>query len=156
MRMGIASYRAAFLKSNWTVLQEEIRGVFCFVSNVNKERGRRCLVFLEPDKNVDFIMETIRQFLIILHFLDHTYVNLCNVPAALGLERQPWFHGEMERGMAESMMRYEGDFLVRISPNTTNNFVLSGIANSAAKHFLLLDENDLKVSYFTLQCFFLF
>ncbi|VDN24058.1 unnamed protein product [Gongylonema pulchrum] len=125
------------------------------------------MVFLEPDKNVDFIMETIRQVFRLNNkehgskpsititrapdinrqengFFDHTYVNLCNVPAALGLERQPWFHGEMERGMAESMMRYEGDFLVRISPNTTNNFVLSGIANSAAKHFLLLDENDLK------------
>lgn len=74
------------------------------------------------------------------------------MPAALGLERQPWFHGEMERGTAEALIHYEGDFLVRISPNTANNFVLSGIANSVAKHFLLLDENDYKVSSFLEHC----
>ncbi|VDO71671.1 unnamed protein product [Onchocerca flexuosa] len=81
-------------------------------------------------------------------FGDPTYVNVCNLPAALGLDRQPWYHGEMERATAESMLRHEGDFLVRASPNTANNFVLSGIANSVAKHFLLLDENDQKVKFF--------
>ncbi|VDM18338.1 unnamed protein product [Wuchereria bancrofti] len=79
-------------------------------------------------------------------FSDHqTSVNICNLPAALGLDRQPWYHGEMGRATAESVLRNEGDFLVRISPNTANNFVLSGIANSIARHFLLLDENDQKV-----------
>lgn len=81
-------------------------------------------------------------------FSDHlTYMNICNLPAALGLDRQPWYHGEMERAAAESVLRHEGDFLVRMSPNTANNFVLSGIANSVAKHFLLLDENDQKVKF---------
>uniref|UniRef100_A0A915PXA0 SH2 domain-containing protein n=1 Tax=Setaria digitata TaxID=48799 RepID=A0A915PXA0_9BILA len=144
--------------------EESIKGVFCFVSHV-RELGRRCLVFMEPDKNVDFIMETILQIFRLnnkghgskLNTIavttpetssnsdDHIYINVCSVPAALGLDRQPWYHGEMERATAESMLRYEGDFLVRISPNTANNFVLSGIANSVAKHFLLLDENDKKV-----------
>ncbi|MCP9260485.1 SHC-transforming protein 3 [Dirofilaria immitis] len=127
--------------------------------------------FMEPDKNVDFIMETILQIFRLnnkghsnklsitieqapesssncgeIPTFDYpTYVNVCNLPAAIGLDRQPWYHGEMERATAESLLRHEGDFLVRASPNTTNNFVLSGIANSVAKHFLLLDENDQKV-----------
>ncbi|VIO97192.1 SH2 domain containing protein [Brugia malayi] len=144
--------------------EESTKGVFCFVSHV-RELGRRCLVFMEPDKNVDFIMETILQVFRLNNKghgnklsikmarssesssnYDHqTSMNICNLPAALGLDRQPWYHGEMERATAESMLRNEGDFLVRISPNTANNFVLSGIANSVARHFLLLDENDQKV-----------
>ncbi|VDO55612.1 unnamed protein product [Onchocerca flexuosa] len=40
--------------------EECTKGVFCFVSHI-RELGRRCLVFMEPDKNVDFIMETILQ-----------------------------------------------------------------------------------------------
>ncbi|KAM3720594.1 SHC-transforming protein [Dirofilaria immitis] len=144
--------------------EECTKGIFCFVSHI-RELGRRCLVFMEPDKNVDFIMETILQ-IFRLNNKGHsnklsitieqapesssncdypTYVNVCNLPAAIGLDRQPWYHGEMERATAESLLRHEGDFLVRASPNTTNNFVLSGIANSVAKHFLLLDENDQKV-----------
>ncbi|VDK85091.1 unnamed protein product [Litomosoides sigmodontis] len=144
--------------------EECTKGVFCFVSHV-PERGRRCLVFREPDKNVDFIMETILQIFRLNNkghdnklnttiskspelspIYDHQiYVNICNLPAALGLDRQPWYHGEMERATAESMLQHEGDFLVRISPNTANNFVLSGIASSVPRHFLLLDENDRKV-----------
>ncbi|CAG9536667.1 unnamed protein product [Cercopithifilaria johnstoni] len=143
--------------------EECTKGVFCFVSHV-RELGRRCLVFMEPDKNVDFIMETILQIFRLNNkghgsklsitiakssepsSKDHQiYVNVCNLPAAMGLDRQPWYHGEMERATAESMLQHEGDFLVRISPNTANNFVLSGIASSVPKHFLLLDENDQKV-----------
>lgn len=90
---------------------------------------------------------------IVFCFSDHQiYVNVCNLPAALGLDRQPWYHGEMERATAESMLQHEGDFLVRISPNTANNFVLSGIASSVPKHFLLLDENDQKVIFFIILC----
>lgn len=74
-------------------------------------------------------------------------MNASSMPVAYGLERQPWFHGEIDRSMAESLLQHEGDFLVRISPNTANNFVLSGIANSSPRHFLLLDENDNKVCY---------
>ncbi|VDM94887.1 unnamed protein product [Thelazia callipaeda] len=145
--------------------EENIKGIFCFVSHL-QEFGRRCLVFMEPDKNVDFIMETILHIFRLNNkehetearviskpfdsacnqvYPDHLYMNICNLPAAMGLDRQPWYHGEMERATAESMLHLEGDFLVRASPNTVNNFVLSGIANSVAKHFLLLDENDQKV-----------
>lgn len=82
----------------------------------------------------------------LMAFLDHqSDVHLYNLSVVLGLDKQPWYHGEMERATAESMLQQEGDFLVRVSPNTANNFVLSGIANSTAKHFLLLDENDQKV-----------
>lgn len=72
-------------------------------------------------------------------------MNICSLPVAKGLDKKIWFHGEIDRASAESLLRNEGDFLVRLSRSTTNNFVLSGFTNSVPKHFLLLDENDLKV-----------
>ncbi|VDN52925.1 unnamed protein product [Dracunculus medinensis] len=145
-----------------------LKGILCFVSNINKEAGRRCLVFQEPDGSVDFIMETMGKifrlknegspssiiFYYSLLFLfqffryaitDHEYMNICSLPVAKGLDKKIWFHGEIDRASAESLLRNEGDFLVRLSRSTTNNFVLSGFTNSVPKHFLLLDENDLKV-----------
>ena len=72
-------------------------------------------------------------------------MNVSALPVAKGLNEQYWFHGYIERAAAEAKLYNEGDFLVRMSRNTPNNFVLSGIANSSPRHFLLLDENDQKV-----------
>uniref|UniRef100_A0A0M3HTJ9 SH2 domain-containing protein n=1 Tax=Ascaris lumbricoides TaxID=6252 RepID=A0A0M3HTJ9_ASCLU len=124
--------------------EEALRGVLCFVSNVSTEMGRRCVVFMEEDKNIEFIMDTMSK---IFHLKNQgrEYINVNTLPVARGLEREPWFHGEIDRTRAEALLHNEGDFLVRMSRNTARNFVLSGIANSVPKHFLLLDENDQKV-----------
>ena len=73
---------------------------------------------------------------------------MLNHAVAEGLAQQSWFHGFVERNAAESKLHREGDFLVRMSQNTVNNFVLSVISNSTPAHLLLLDENDLKVIVF--------
>ena len=75
-------------------------------------------------------------------------LDLLNHAVAEGLAQQSWFHGFVERNAAESKLHREGDFLVRMSQNTVNNFVLSVISNSTPAHLLLLDENDLKVIVF--------
>lgn len=57
------------------------------------------------------------------------------------LRRQSWFHGELERTAAESLLSYDDQFLVRQSPNMLNQFVLSGIHNNAIKHICLVGQD---------------
>ncbi|VDM38995.1 unnamed protein product [Toxocara canis] len=50
--------------------EEPLKGVLCFVSNVSTEMGRRCLVFMEEDKNIEFIMDTMSK---IFHLKNEGY-----------------------------------------------------------------------------------
>ncbi|KAA0184072.1 SHC-transforming protein 3, partial [Fasciolopsis buskii] len=56
---------------------------------------------------------------------------------------EPWYVGKMSRTQAESLLRYEGDFLVRASPHQPGQFVLSGMQDSKCRHLLLADPNGL-------------
>ncbi|MFH4981418.1 hypothetical protein AB6A40_008127 [Gnathostoma spinigerum] len=236
-----------------------LEGVVCFVSNVNEKMGRRCHVFLEPDKNIDFIMDTMgKVFRLKNHGIESAnrrqsaaqsgttsrttsidqsglcvqstvelytpspdtetapsticpkpsgimrtvakrstlqrtssaafavprlplrkrqhcllsqssmdaskstmesclstissvlcgaqeHTNNALLPVADGLDKEPWFHGQISRGRAESLLHENGDFLVRCSRTTADNYVLSGMVGCVPKHFLLLDEHDQKV-----------
>lgn len=55
------------------------------------------------------------------------------------LEGQPWYHQEMSRRDAESLLRDDGDFLVRRSTTNPGSYVLTGKHNGLAKHLLLVD-----------------
>ncbi|CAL8105236.1 unnamed protein product [Calicophoron daubneyi] len=54
---------------------------------------------------------------------------------------EPWYVGKMSRAQAESLLRYEGDFLVRASIQQPGQFVLSGLQDSKCRHLLLADPN---------------
>lgn len=49
-----------------------------------------------------------------------------------------WYHGPISRAMAESLLRNDGDFLVRESQGSENQYVLTGL-NGHPKHLLLID-----------------
>lgn len=51
---------------------------------------------------------------------------------------EDWFHGHISRAQAEMLLKNDGDFLVRESQGSTNQFVLSGL-NGTPKHLLLVD-----------------
>uniref|UniRef100_UPI00358FE7CE SHC-transforming protein 1-like isoform X2 n=1 Tax=Myxine glutinosa TaxID=7769 RepID=UPI00358FE7CE len=50
-----------------------------------------------------------------------------------------WFHGRVSRQQVETMLRCDGDFLVRESTSTAGQFVLTGMHGGRAKHLLLVD-----------------
>lgn len=55
------------------------------------------------------------------------------------LYQEDWFHGKISRSKAESLLRNDGDFLVRESSHQERQFVLSGLHAGAFKHLLLID-----------------
>ncbi|CAB1318191.1 unnamed protein product [Coregonus sp. 'balchen'] len=55
------------------------------------------------------------------------------------LEGQSWYHGEMSRRDAETLLLDDGDFLVRMSTTNPGSYVLTGMHNGLAKHLLLVD-----------------
>lgn len=52
---------------------------------------------------------------------------------------EQWFHGKISRQECEKRLLHNGDFLVRESPNSTGQFVLSGRHEGDIKHLLLVD-----------------
>jgi SHC-transforming protein 1 len=87
--------------------------------------------------------------------IDHNYVNekpvfdlesdfkvgssktFSDLPDTLSNEK--WFHGIISRVFAESLLKNDGDFLVRESQNTRGQFVLTGMNFGQPKHLLLID-----------------
>jgi SHC-transforming protein 1 len=55
------------------------------------------------------------------------------------LLQENWFHGPISRGVAESLLRHDGDFLVRESQGSSQQYVLTGLNAGQAKHLLLID-----------------
>ena len=54
---------------------------------------------------------------------------------------EKWFHGSISRPFSESLLKNDGDFLVRESQNTRGQFVLTGMKTGLAKHLLLIDPD---------------
>ncbi|VDD83320.1 unnamed protein product [Mesocestoides corti] len=52
---------------------------------------------------------------------------------------EPWYVGRVTRQKAESLLQYDGDFLVRASTQQPNQFVLSGMQNGKKRHLLLIN-----------------
>lgn len=57
----------------------------------------------------------------------------------LELEKELWFHGQIDRATAENLLQKDGDFLVRESPSSEGQYVLSGMQDNTKKHLLLID-----------------
>lgn len=57
------------------------------------------------------------------------------------LECQKWYHGQMARIDAESLIQKKGHFLVRKSVHLKNQFVLSAFDNSEIKHICLVSDD---------------
>lgn len=55
------------------------------------------------------------------------------------LQQEAWFHGKITRPQAESLLRSNGDFLVRESSHQEGQFVLTGLHAGVFKHLLLID-----------------
>lgn len=58
------------------------------------------------------------------------------------LQSEIWYHGSITRSYAESLIKKEGDFLVRDSNKAKGiQFVLSGVIAGQPKHLLLVDPD---------------
>jgi len=55
------------------------------------------------------------------------------------LSKEEWFHGPISRKEAESLLRNDGDFLVRESQGSVGQYVLTGMQGQSSKHLLLVD-----------------
>lgn len=55
------------------------------------------------------------------------------------LKSEMWFHGQISRAEAEKLLQKDGDFLVRESPASEGQYVLSGMQENTKKHLLLID-----------------
>lgn len=53
-----------------------------------------------------------------------------------------WYHNRISRQNAEAMIKEDGQFLVRKSPNIANQFVLSGMYNGSIKHVCLVSADS--------------
>ncbi|XP_014256307.1 SHC-transforming protein 1 isoform X2 [Cimex lectularius] len=61
----------------------------------------------------------------------------------LQLQNEEWFHGVIDRAQAESMLKQDGDFLVRESSTTTGQYILTGLQGGTKKHLLLIDPEGM-------------
>ncbi|XP_075062028.1 SHC-transforming protein 4 [Mixophyes fleayi] len=55
------------------------------------------------------------------------------------IQKEEWYHGRMNRKVAESLLLSDGDFLVRESTTSAGQYVLSGLHGGQPKHLLLVD-----------------
>lgn len=55
------------------------------------------------------------------------------------LKSEIWFHGQISRADSERLLQKDGDFLVRESPASEGQYVLSGMQENMKKHLLLID-----------------
>ncbi|XP_022192862.2 SHC-transforming protein 1 [Nilaparvata lugens] len=54
-----------------------------------------------------------------------------------------WFHGSISRQQAESLLKQDGDFLVRESQGSAGQYVLTGLQGGVNKHLLLIDPEGI-------------
>ncbi|XP_060708751.1 SHC-transforming protein 1-like isoform X1 [Hemiscyllium ocellatum] len=59
------------------------------------------------------------------------------------LAKEVWYRGRMSRQEAEKLLIKDGDFLVRESVTTPEQYVLTGLQGGQAKHLLLVDPEGL-------------
>lgn len=55
------------------------------------------------------------------------------------IQKQLWFHGAIPRNDAESLIRKDGEFLVRESASSQGQYVLTGMRDGLHRHLLLVD-----------------
>lgn len=60
-----------------------------------------------------------------------------SIRTALG--REEWYHGAINRKDAETLLKQDGDFLVRESQGSLGQYVLTGMQGNTRKHLLLVD-----------------
>ncbi|KAM4677849.1 SHC-transforming protein 4 [Discoglossus pictus] len=68
------------------------------------------------------------------HPFQERKASLCN-----SMQKEEWYHGKMSRKVAENLLLSDGDFLVRESTTSANQYVLSGLHGGLPKHLLLVD-----------------
>lgn len=56
---------------------------------------------------------------------------------------EEWYHGNVARAEAESLLLEDGDFLVRSASSCPGQYVLSGKHNHKVRHLLLVDPNGI-------------
>ncbi|XP_072326795.1 SHC-transforming protein 1-like isoform X2 [Scyliorhinus torazame] len=59
------------------------------------------------------------------------------------LTKEAWYRGRMSRQEAERLLIKDGDFLVRESMTTPEQYVLTGLQGGQAKHLLLVDPEGM-------------
>lgn len=59
------------------------------------------------------------------------------------LLNEEWFHGIIDRAQAESLLKEDGDFLVRESGSTPGQYILTGLQGTTKKHLLLIDPEGM-------------
>lgn len=69
------------------------------------------------------------------------------------LKNEIWFHGQISRADAEKLLQKDGDFLVRESPSSEGQYVLSGMQENTKKHLLLIDPEGVVSIYFFISHF---
>ncbi|CAD5206519.1 unnamed protein product [Bursaphelenchus okinawaensis] len=67
-------------------------------------------------------------------FEKENFINLTR-----GLDKEPWYHGFMDRDKAETKVIRNNQFLVRESRNRPNQVILTGMQGSHVKHLCLID-----------------
>lgn len=55
------------------------------------------------------------------------------------LDEEPWFHTEVDRMSAETMLQNDGDFLVRESLSYQGQYILTALQDGVPMHLLLVD-----------------
>lgn len=55
------------------------------------------------------------------------------------LQTEVWFHASISRQTAETLLKHDGDFLVRESQGKPGQYVLTGLQAQTPKHLLLID-----------------
>eukprot|EP00118_Oscarella_pearsei_P017395 m.171758 g.171758 ORF g.171758 m.171758 type:complete len:582 (+) comp39074_c0_seq6:92-1837(+) len=61
------------------------------------------------------------------------------LPVPGSLEAEEWFHGQIARQQAESLLEEDGEFLVRESTSQAGQYVLTGLQGGKPRHMLLVD-----------------
>ncbi|OCT86924.1 SHC-transforming protein 4 [Xenopus laevis] len=63
------------------------------------------------------------------------------LPVCSSLQCEEWYHGKMNRKIAEGLLVNDGDFLIRESTTSACQYVLSGLQGGYPKHLLLVDPD---------------
>ena len=58
------------------------------------------------------------------------------------LYEEPWFHGTIDRKDVPTLLKNNGDYLVRESSTKPGQFVLSAWSDGQVKHFIIQTSDD--------------
>ena len=75
------------------------------------------------------------------HTHTHAHTHAHTQPPEIPVEDEEWFFGDIDRKLAESKCKVNGDYLVRYSARQ-NTYVLTCCINNQAKHFVIQQITD--------------